>query len=56
MSTGASKDKQHNMKDVAGGGNPTGMAPNKKLYQPMDFQGMAGQGDNQSTKRGKGRT
>lgn len=41
----------------AGGGNISGKGPSKhRLHQPPNFQGKSGQGDNQSTWRGKGKT
>lgn len=41
--------------DQSGGGNMAG--PTKqRLHQPPNFQGKSGQGDNQSTSRGKGKT
>ena len=57
----ANKQNQH--ADVtgsgvqSGGGNISGKGPTKhRLHQPPSFQGKSGQGDNQSTSRGKGRT
>ena len=43
--------------DQSGGGNISGKGPTKqRLHQPPAFQGKSGQGDNQSTNRGKGKT
>ena len=57
----ANKMKQH--ADVTGsgvqakGGNISGKGPTRhRLYQPPNFQGKSGQGDNQTTWRGKGKT
>lgn len=55
MSTGAKKDAQCRTSQSGGGqivGNP---APVDRARVPA-FQGKSGQGDNQSTNRGKGRT
>lgn len=55
MSTGAKKDAQHRSSQEGGGqmvGNPNSV---DRLKVPA-FQGKSGQGDNQSTNRGPGRT
>jgi len=38
------------------GGNVVGAAPKSTLHMPPKFLGKGGQGDNQSTNRGKGKT
>ena len=55
--------KEHQTADVTGsgvqkgGGNISGKGPTRhRLHQPPNFQGRSGQGDNQSTFRGKGKT
>ena len=55
MSTGASKDAQHRSSQ-AGGGQQVGGVKAFKLPKIPAFQGKSGQGDNQSTNRGKGKT
>jgi hypothetical protein len=55
MSTGAKQSNQARTQDTSGG-NVVGKAISGKLYQPPAFLGKAGQSDNQSTSRGKGRT
>lgn len=55
MSTGATKDKQHRSSQEGGGqmvGNPKAV----DRARVSNFQGKSGQGDNQSTNRGPGRT
>ncbi len=55
MSTGAKKEAQARQSQSGGGqmvGNPAGVAPAKVA----NFQGKAGQPDNQSTSRGVGKT
>ena len=47
--------KQHR-DSQAGGAQNVGRVPSAKLYQPPKFMGQSGQGNNQSTSRGKGRT
>jgi hypothetical protein len=55
MSTGANKAAQ-TRKDQSGGAQMVGgMKPVDRARVPA-FQGKSGQGDNQSTNRGKGRT
>lgn len=51
-----SKASKQSRTDQAGGGQVVGRAPKSRLHQPPNFQGKAGQSDNQSTFRGKGRT
>lgn len=56
MSTGAKASNQSQTQDSSGG-NVVGKAPDKNtLHQPPNFMDKAGQSDNQSTNRGKGRT
>lgn len=57
----ANKSNQH--ADITGGGvqkgggNISDKGPTKhRLHQPPSFQGKAGQSDNQSTWRGKGKS
>lgn len=54
MSTGGKRSNQSN-ESQGGGGNVVGGAPRASLHKPPAFQGKSGQGDNQSTSRGKGR-
>lgn len=55
MSTGGMKAKQHRT-DQSGGGNIVGNPKAVDRAKVPAFQGKSGQGDNQSTNRGKGRT
>lgn len=49
-------DNKQCRKDQKGGAQVVGAAPKARLHQPPRFMGKSGQGDNQSTSRGKGRT
>lgn len=53
MSTGATPSNQSREQNTSGG-NLVGSAPSAPLRQVPDFQGKAGQSDNQSTNRGPG--
>ena len=55
MSTGATKDKQSRT-DQSGGGQMVGNPKAVDRARVSNFQGKAGQSDNQSTNRGPGRT
>lgn len=55
MATGA-KESAQSRKDQAGGGNMVGGMKSVDRARVPNFQGKSGQGDNQSTNRGKGRT
>lgn len=55
MSTGATKDKQSRT-DQGGGGQIVGNPKSVDRARVSNFQGKSGQGDNQSTNRGPGRT
>lgn len=55
MSTGASKDAQSRQSQEGGGQMVGGMNPVAK-EEVSNFLGKSGQGDNQSTNRGKGKT
>lgn len=55
MSTGAKAGAQHRQ-DQSGGGNIVGNPKAVDRLKVPAFQGKSGQGDNQSTNRGKGRT
>ncbi len=54
MSTGAPSNQTR--KDQAGGGQIVGNPKAVDRARVSNFQGKSGQGDNQSTNRGKGRT
>lgn len=54
MSTGAKKDAQARS-DQSGGGQMVGNPKAVDRARVSNFQGKSGQGDNQSTNRGKGR-
>lgn len=55
MSTGAKKSAQTRQSQEGGGQMVGGMNPVDRARVPAIF-GKSGQGDNQSTSRGKGRT
>ena len=55
MATGASKAAQSRQDQAGGGQMVGGVKPVDRATVPA-FQGKSGQGDNQSTSRGKGRT
>ncbi len=55
MSTGAKKSAQTRESQAGGAQMVGGMKPVSKETVP-NFMGKSGQGDNQSTSRGKGRT
>jgi len=55
MSTGANKSAQARQDQSGGAQMVGGMKPVDRPRVP-NFQGKSGQGDNQSTNRGKGRT
>ena len=55
MSTGAKRSAQTRESQSGGGQMVGGMKPVDRATVPA-FQGKSGQGDNQSTSRGKGRT
>ncbi len=55
MSTVAKKDAQSRQSQEGGGQMVGGMKPVSKA-EVANFMGKSGQGDNQSTNRGKGRT
>ena len=55
MATGAKKTAQ-TRQDQAGGGQMVGGMKSVDRAKVPSFMGKAGQGDNQSTSRGKGRT
>lgn len=56
MATGASKENQTADSIQNSGGNLVGKAPSAPIRSVPKFQDKSGQGDNQSTSRGKGRT
>lgn len=55
MSTGAKKNAQTRQDQAGGGQMVGGMKPVDRATVP-NFQGKSGQGDNQSTSRGAGKT
>lgn len=55
MATGAKKQNQSRL-DQSGGAQLVGKAPSAPRRAPPKFMGKSGQGDNQTTWRGKGKT
>lgn len=56
MAAATGRKDQWSIKEQEEGGNLSGNDPMVELYMVPDFQGMSGQGANQSTSRPKGST
>jgi hypothetical protein len=49
-------DSKQHRPSQKGGAQNVGHVPKARLHQPPNFMGKSGQGDNQSTSRGSGKT
>lgn len=56
MAAATPREDQWSTKSGEGGGNISGYDPTADIYMVPDFQGMSGQGANQSTHRPMGST
>ncbi len=56
MAASTGRADQWTIKDQEAGGNISGYDPEADIYMVPDFQGMSGQGANQSTDRPMGST
>lgn len=56
MEASSGREDQWTIKDQEAGGNISGYDPSADIHMVPDFQGMSGQGANQSTDRPMGST